>query len=161
MKYLSPVYIQLKWVLDFLLYYPFYKLHDSHLPIIEEDMSICHCQSTPDSEEHVDCAVCLYKIGEGEEIIVLRCDHVFHKECLDRWVGFNNATCPLCRQSVGPRGDISELGVEVLFFEFGSIRSDDRDAWWLRWKSNEMSKRCTNAQNSSYGLYIQSNKLVL
>ena len=130
---LTVVYTHLKWVLDFLLYYPFYKLRNSHQTIIEEDMSICHCQPTRGSDEHVDCAVCLCKIGEREEIRVLRCDHVFHRECLDRWISFNNITCPLCRQSVGPRREISEHGAEVLFFEFCSIRNDDdRDAWWLR-----------------------------
>ncbi|KAJ1412030.1 Zinc finger, RING-type [Sesbania bispinosa] len=131
-KYLILLYTHLRWVLDFLLYYPFYKLHD--VPIIgDQEMSICHYEG---SEEDVDCAVCLCKIEEGEEIRVLRCEHMFHRNCLNRWEsGFKNyATCPLCREAVGPRKVISELGAQVLLFEFcNSIRTDDdRHTWWLR-----------------------------
>ncbi|XLR23623.1 hypothetical protein S83_051523 [Arachis hypogaea] len=132
-NFLVVIYTHLKWVFEFLLYYPFYKLYDSHynyLPIIGGDPSVCHHHG---SEERVDCAVCLCNIGEGEEITVLRCDHIFHKNCLDRWVvGFNNATCPLCRQFMRPRRTITELGADVLFFEFCSIRNNDRETWWIR-----------------------------
>lgn len=95
-------------------------LHDSQMPIIIGEDVICHYESTPGSED-VDCAVCLCKI-EGEEIRVLRCNHICHNDCLDRWVGFKNATCPLCTQSVSLRRAISEFGAEVLFFQFYSVQ---------------------------------------
>ncbi|KAK7307001.1 hypothetical protein VNO77_39677 [Canavalia gladiata] len=77
MKYLTLFYTHLKWVLDFLLYYPFYKLYTSQFSInIGEETDIFHYESTLGSEEDVDCAVCLCKIGDGEEIRVLRCEHV-------------------------------------------------------------------------------------
>ena len=134
LKYLALVYSHLKRVLDFLIYYPFYYLHGSQIPITGEELSICRYESTPGSEEGVDCAVCLSKIAGGEEIRVLMCDHFFHRNCLDRWVGFNftNATCPLCRGSAGPRRAISDLGAEVISFDFCSIPNNDRDTWWLR-----------------------------
>ncbi|TKY69442.1 RING-H2 finger protein ATL47 [Spatholobus suberectus] len=133
-KYLTLIYTHLKWVLDFLLYYPFFMLHDSQPPInIEEELSAFHYEFTSGSEEYVDCAVCLRKIGEGDgEIRVLRCEHVFHKGCLDRWVGFKNATCPLCRGSVGSTGPLTHSGAEVLFFQFCSFQKPNRETWWLR-----------------------------
>ncbi|XP_048141224.1 RING-H2 finger protein ATL46-like [Rhodamnia argentea] len=44
------------------------------------------------------CAVCLTGI-EGRDQVreLLNCSHVFHRECLDRWVEENQVTCPLCR----------------------------------------------------------------
>ncbi|TKY69440.1 RING-H2 finger protein ATL13 [Spatholobus suberectus] len=132
MKYLTLFYTHLKWVLDFLLYYPFYKLHDPQMPLLGEDQSICHYAPTPGLEEDVDCAVCLCKIGDGEEIRVLRCEHFFHRNCLDTWVGLKIATCPLCREPVRPRRPINEVGAEVLLFQFCAIHTDDRDNWWLR-----------------------------
>ncbi|TKY45429.1 E3 ubiquitin-protein ligase XERICO [Spatholobus suberectus] len=94
--------------------------------------------NSPGSEEYVDCAVCLRKIGEGDgEIRVLRCEHVFHKGCLDRWVGFKNATCPLCRGSwvqqglsltlerrgsVGSKQRVTHSRDEVLLFQFCSVQ---------------------------------------
>ncbi|KAL2349033.1 hypothetical protein Fmac_003033 [Flemingia macrophylla] len=109
-------------------------LHDHHqIPVIGEEQSICHYAPTTGSEEDVDCAVCLCKFVVGEEIRVLRCKHLFHRKCLDAWVGLRIAiTCPLCREPVGPRRIINEVGAEVLLFQFCSNNNDDRDTWWLR-----------------------------
>lgn len=44
------------------------------------------------------CSICLETVNYG---IHTDCGHVFHNKCLERWirssVGFNCATCPLCR----------------------------------------------------------------
>jgi len=91
---------------------------------------ICNYEHT---KEDVECVVCLCKIEEGDEISVLRCDHMYHRRCLDKWVSFKNNTCPLCRESLRPERVITEHGVEVLSFDFFAIRSDrDCDDWWLR-----------------------------
>ncbi|KAL8268857.1 hypothetical protein R6Q59_002655 [Mikania micrantha] len=87
------------------------------------------------SMEPVECAVCLSKIEEDEEIGVLRCDHLFHKACLDRCLEYRHTTCPLCRDYLaGPRM-VCELGRELLVFSFwsnnGSV-DDDFDRWWIR-----------------------------
>ncbi|RDY02908.1 RING-H2 finger protein ATL47, partial [Mucuna pruriens] len=104
-------------------------LHDSQPPInIGAELSTFHYELISGSEEHVNCAVCLNKIGEeDEDIRVLRCKHVYHKGCLDRWVGFKNATCPLCRGSVAPTRPIAHSGAE-----FSSVQKHNRDTWWLR-----------------------------
>ncbi|XP_050222746.1 RING-H2 finger protein ATL5-like [Mercurialis annua] len=84
--------------------------------------------------EEFECAICLSKIEEDSEIRESRCVHIFHRVCLDRWVyGYGRSSCPLCRNSVGPRRFISDLRLEVLVFKFSSFTSsDDRDTWWLR-----------------------------
>ncbi|WCJ42909.1 RING/U-box superfamily protein [Euphorbia peplus] len=52
------------------------------------------------------CAVCLGKLDGDDEVRELRnCCHVFHRDCIDRWVDHdddhdhdeNHKTCPLCR----------------------------------------------------------------
>lgn len=133
-KYLAPIYTHLKWVLDFVLYYPFYMLYDSHPPInLGTELSTFHYEFSSGSEEHVDCAVCLSKFGERDEVIrVMRCEHVFHKGCLDRWVGFENATCPLCRGSLTPKRPITNSGAEVVLFQFCSVQKCNGETWWLR-----------------------------
>ncbi|KAM0058518.1 putative transcription factor C2H2 family [Helianthus debilis subsp. tardiflorus] len=45
-------------------------------------------------DDPVECAVCLSTIEEDDEIRVLRCDHLFHKGCLDRCVEYRR-TRPL------------------------------------------------------------------
>ncbi|XP_010541772.1 PREDICTED: E3 ubiquitin-protein ligase ATL4-like [Tarenaya hassleriana] len=51
------------------------------------------------------CAVCLVNLGDQDEVRELRnCCHVFHRECIDRWLDYdheggddNHRTCPMCR----------------------------------------------------------------
>ncbi|XP_062190092.1 E3 ubiquitin-protein ligase At1g63170-like [Phragmites australis] len=51
-----------------------------------------------EEEPAVECVFCLSGIEEGEEIRELRCRHLFHRGCLDRWLMARPlATCPLCR----------------------------------------------------------------
>jgi E3 ubiquitin-protein ligase RHA2 len=49
--------------------------------------------------EHERCCVfCLSGIEDDDEVRVLRCLHLFHRRCLDRWLAARPAaTCPLCR----------------------------------------------------------------
>ncbi|KAB2096263.1 hypothetical protein ES319_A01G097200v1 [Gossypium barbadense] len=84
-----------------------------------------------DEEEEVECAICLCKIDEDDEIPELRCDHLFHKVCLDRWAGYRRSTCPICRTSLTPRQLIS--GMEVIHFKYCSLDdTSHRETWWLR-----------------------------
>lgn len=84
-------------------------------------------------EGEEQCAVCLCQIREGEQIRELRCDHLFHRVCLDRWMHeYKHATCPLCRGLLARRRNGSELGVQELELRFCSFSSGDHTNWWLR-----------------------------
>ncbi|XP_052196897.1 RING-H2 finger protein ATL57-like [Diospyros lotus] len=52
--------------------------------------------------EQLECTVCLSVLEEGEEIRKLKCNHTFHKACLDTWLQLDRDTCPLCRRKVLP-----------------------------------------------------------
>nr|GMD19658.1 E3 ubiquitin-protein ligase RHA2B-like [Ipomoea batatas] len=84
-----------------------------------------------ESDGAVDCAVCLCKIDEGEEVRDLKCNHIFHRGCLDRWLGTGRITCPLCRTHLKPPTRLLEDHQEVIVFDFCSHRRD-RCSWWLR-----------------------------
>ncbi|OWM84079.1 E3 ubiquitin-protein ligase RHA2A [Punica granatum] len=81
------------------------------------DIMVRHGHGRPGCET---CAVCLSLLGEADEVRELRnCSHVFHRECIDRWVDHdrpddldlgrdcddgdddenssNHRSCPLCR----------------------------------------------------------------
>lgn len=50
--------------------------------------------------DSLDCAVCLSGIHQEEIIKRLPfCTHLFHKDCIDKWLGFHS-TCPVCRMVV-------------------------------------------------------------
>lgn len=48
------------------------------------------------------CPVCLSKIESNEYIRKLKCNHLFHKKCIDKWLRNNidNPSCPNCRLKV-------------------------------------------------------------
>ena len=122
-------------VLSSFLFHSFSKQYCEHeMPEISEELSRNLYKRKPGTREEVECAVCLCEIGEGEEIRQLKCDHLFHRVCLDRWLGYKRLTCPLCRGSLFPCTTITESGVrvEVLLFKFSSLISGDRETWWLR-----------------------------
>nr|ACU14272.1 unknown [Glycine max] len=54
----------------------------------------------PETEE--TCAVCLSQLSVEDEVReLMNCYHVFHRECIDRWLEHehenHSATCPICR----------------------------------------------------------------
>ncbi|CAI9765991.1 unnamed protein product [Fraxinus pennsylvanica] len=53
-------------------------------------------------ESHDTCAVCLNRLRKKNEVWELsNCCHVFHKQCLERWLAYDSRlTCPLCRTSL-------------------------------------------------------------
>ncbi|GLJ55439.1 hypothetical protein SUGI_1190390 [Cryptomeria japonica] len=54
--------------------------------------------------EDVMCAVCLSSIHKDEKIWrLINCRHIFHRECLDKWIENYQNTCPLCRSSLLPK----------------------------------------------------------
>jgi hypothetical protein len=42
--------------------------------------------------------VCLDQVLRDQEIRELKCLHVFHKECLEKWYLKNHYNCPLCHR---------------------------------------------------------------
>jgi len=47
-----------------------------------------------------ECCICLDKYKENDILIKLKCNHMFHKECLEPWFKKSNRSCPLCRYKI-------------------------------------------------------------
>ncbi|XVF79512.1 hypothetical protein PTKIN_Ptkin14bG0228900 [Pterospermum kingtungense] len=129
----------LKWAWNFLFHYSLFPYHMPQLVDDDEDINKLgrsrnyYNNNKQDlaTDEAVECAICLCKIDEDDEIRELRCDHLFHKVCLDRWIGHRGSTCPICRSSLTPRRLVG--GMEVIFFNYCSFDdSSHRETWWLR-----------------------------
>ncbi|CAL0323125.1 unnamed protein product [Lupinus luteus] len=52
--------------------------------------------------EDAVCCICLAKYENNDELRELSCSHLFHKECVDKWLKIN-ASCPLCKSEVGEK----------------------------------------------------------
>ncbi|MFS8017740.1 putative transcription factor C2H2 family [Helianthus anomalus] len=131
-SYITYVSTHLKQAWDILIYLCFFQhCMQSKVAANGQELGV----SRYHGDEPVDCAICLSTIEDDDEIRVLRCDHLFHKGCLDRCVEYRHTTCPLCRDVLaGPRM-VCELGRELLCFSFCSTSGstdDDGDMWWIR-----------------------------
>ena len=50
-------------------------------------------------DEKIECSVCKDEYEMDEEVKIMPCKHMFHKDCLDPWLKLRN-TCPVCRYSL-------------------------------------------------------------
>ena len=53
-------------------------------------------------ERTPSCSVCLEKAAPGEVMRTLPCLHMFHANCISKWLG-SKATCPVCMYAVNVR----------------------------------------------------------
>ncbi|MQL92760.1 hypothetical protein Taro_025391 [Colocasia esculenta] len=73
-------------------------------PLPHERLGVCQYEAKAGDGEQTECVFCLCAVEEGDEIRELRCQHLFHRACLDKWLEHGRATCPLCRGPLLPPG---------------------------------------------------------
>ncbi|KAL8533499.1 hypothetical protein ACS0TY_009777 [Phlomoides rotata] len=129
LNYVFLIAMHLKWAWGLLL-----RLSFSHHSNINrsEDFNITRYKRDDCDEMDQECAICLCKIDEDDEIRELRCDHLFHRGCLDRWLGHGGVTCPVCRHRLKFPAFAVEHHQEVVYFDFCAASDGGRDRWWVR-----------------------------
>ncbi|VDN05700.1 unnamed protein product [Thelazia callipaeda] len=65
--------------------------------------------NVPENEQE-RCTVCLNNFEMNEEVRALRCSHVFHVVCIDRWLVYNKK-CPVCRLEMDKTNGLSSVSV--------------------------------------------------
>ncbi|WMV22732.1 hypothetical protein MTR67_016117 [Solanum verrucosum] len=139
-NYIVYITSQLKWALNYLLLQSFFS-HPTYNFIVSDINNVITPRDVLNvrrfplslSLSSVECAVCLCKIEDGEEVRELKCEHLFHKVCLDRWMGCGRKTCPLCRNYLKSPPIYSEINQEVIVLDLFSRKSRrNRCEWWLR-----------------------------
>jgi hypothetical protein len=46
-----------------------------------------------------ECTICLEKFNNDSEVSILKCNHIFHYDCISKW-GIKNNSCPCCRETI-------------------------------------------------------------
>ncbi|RJE18101.1 RING finger domain protein [Aspergillus sclerotialis] len=54
--------------------------------------------SSEGTDGQFNCAVCLDPVLPSQNIRELKCPHIFHKDCLEKWYLKNHYNCPLCHK---------------------------------------------------------------
>lgn len=89
-----------------------------------------------DHDENLECSICLEAFEEGEILSwsrSLKCEHVFHHECLVPWLMTHNE-CPYCRMKImdddGSKDSMEEDIEATIYSDFPAVEesnSDDSD----------------------------------
>lgn len=85
-------------------------LRASLVPLVYEGAEECgkevnarcgRTQGVVQEGSSMDCSVCLCEFERGQQVqITPNCCHVFHSECIHKWLDQDQKTCPLCRTSL-------------------------------------------------------------
>ncbi|XP_022851496.1 uncharacterized RING finger protein C57A7.09-like [Olea europaea var. sylvestris] len=105
MKYIIFIARLLQFTWDYLLLQSFFRPQEIESPDYTDELSVTRYENVNNAEfgdSSVECAVCLCRIDEGTEVRELRCNHFYHRVCLDKWVRHGHRTCPLCRNNLKP-----------------------------------------------------------
>lgn len=67
--------------------------------INEEELEKLEVKDWPslDKEKYKTCPICLDDYSEESKVRLLKCEHGFHPECIDKWLTDCNYKCPVCR----------------------------------------------------------------
>ena len=65
----------------------------------EGEKEIKHYNLKEDKEG--TCSVCMMSFEKDQEVSELKCGHIFHKECIMKWLKEYNYKCPVCRAECG------------------------------------------------------------
>ncbi|XP_072020687.1 LOW QUALITY PROTEIN: uncharacterized protein [Amphiura filiformis] len=72
-----------------------------------EDVGAAAASATEKVEEDEDldekCTICLCNFEDEEDVRRLPCMHLFHQDCVDRWLS-TNKRCPICRVDIETKG---------------------------------------------------------
>ncbi|CAI9768062.1 unnamed protein product [Fraxinus pennsylvanica] len=132
LNYIVLIASQLKWAMNYLLLQSFFLPCGIELKDYVDDLAVTRYENN--NNNNAECAVCLCRIDEGDDVRELRCKHLYHRVCIDRWLGYGHKTCPLCRNNLKPPQMAADLHqAEVILINFCAARSrDGRCNWWLR-----------------------------
>ena len=71
---------------------------DIYEPIIITIDYIDHMVIIDDIEEEEGCPICYDELNNENIVVIIKCGHIFHKNCINRWLN-QNFSCPICRRN--------------------------------------------------------------
>ncbi|XP_015054997.2 E3 ubiquitin-protein ligase SDIR1-like [Solanum pennellii] len=69
---------------------------DGMVPASKSSIELLEPVEANERNSNDECLVCLDELGEETQVVRLPCSHMFHAECITKWLE-NSHYCPLCR----------------------------------------------------------------
>ena len=64
--------------------------------LAELPVSLFAKTQSENNKDQMKCTICQMEFEDGDEIRTLRCLHIFHKPCIDKWLTTRQGSCVLC-----------------------------------------------------------------
>jgi len=74
-----------------------------------------------------NCSICLMDVEKDNEYYQIKCNHIFHKKCLEKWLEEYNYVCPICRTELGNSKAHLENEEDLLSSESPFINDEEVD----------------------------------
>ncbi|KAM4086331.1 hypothetical protein ACJW30_10G093200 [Castanea mollissima] len=81
-------------------------IYESTAP--EDAAAGCIGENDVGKKDDVKCSICQEEYVVGDELGRLQCEHKFHVDCIEQWLGLKN-WCPICKASAAPSPSPSPL----------------------------------------------------
>lgn len=74
-----------------------------------------------------DCPICFEPVVSKQVIEILKCNHSFHRNCLNEWINHGGGTCPMCRISIFDETNKEEEFIQS--FPFDPTTTEDEEMY--------------------------------
>lgn len=72
-----------------------------------------------------NCSICLMDVCKDDYYYKIKCNHIFHRNCLEKWLEDYNYVCPVCRTELGNSKAHLEINENEEDSDSSSINSED------------------------------------
>ena len=84
------------------------------IPVVLNDNDYENLEIKKYTDGDDECSICFCEMEKDDEYYKIKCDHIFHKDCIDIWLTGYNYKCPICREELGASQPMLEEDYETI-----------------------------------------------
>ncbi|KAG0002167.1 hypothetical protein BGZ65_002874, partial [Modicella reniformis] len=93
-----------------------------------------HTLTREELDAKIECSVCKDEFAQEDNCLQLKCNHIFHEDCIKPWLK-TSGTCPTCRFALVPQEHPQDEEEEEESDEDDGDEGDERDGGNLPWST--------------------------
>ena len=82
--------------------------------------------SEEDMEHGTTCSICHEDFIRGYNVKKLECNHVYHADCIDKWLVQGGTSCPNCRKEVTDKW-LDEKRIRVITNTLNKLKNKNKN----------------------------------
>lgn len=74
------------------------ELNDVKITLTKEQFDKFEKGNVSESDKLSNCSICMDNYELDKMIVKLKCNHIYHENCIENWLCNQKVTCPICRK---------------------------------------------------------------